>query len=177
VLRSAAIVVTPENLGDAKHVLGVGLNGIAASGDSTLSSELPRAVFRIPMRLAIAAGVATGYFISGTIGLHFATVHPSATAIWAPSGISLAACLLFGYWIWPAIFLGAFLVNAITFGSLTTSLGIGIGNTAEALIGVYLIRRYARGIDVFGRTSDVFRFIIIAVLSTPASATIGVLSL
>jgi PAS domain S-box-containing protein len=153
------------------------LNGIIANSDSSFSPSLSRLTYGRPARLAIAVGVATAYYIFARIGLHFATVHPNATAIWAPSGIALAACLLFGSWLWPAIFLSAFLVNVATFGSVATSLGIGIGNTAEALITAYLVRRFARGFEVFERTSDTFRFVLFAAISTVVSATIGVLSL
>src|SRR5215472_9497268 len=79
-------------------------------------------------RLAIAAGVTIAYFLTGKLGLGFALIHPSASAIWAPSGLALAACLLFGSWTWPAIWAGAFLVNAITYGSVATSAAIAIGN-------------------------------------------------
>jgi integral membrane sensor domain MASE1 len=109
-------------------------------------------VFRTSVRLAILAGVAIAYFILGKLGLRFATIHQSSSAIWAPSGISLAACLLFGSWIWPAIWASAFLVNATTYGSIATSVGIAIGNTAEALTGAYLVRRFGRGQDAFNRT-------------------------
>jgi PAS domain S-box-containing protein len=167
-----------RNLGRRRTVSSFGLKRIPANGDSSLQSALSRVAFRRPERLAIAAGVTIVYFVSGRVGLHFATVHPSATAIWAPSGIALAACLLFGSWIWSAIFVGAFLVNVTTYGSLATSIAIGIGNTGEALIGAYLVRRFARGLDLFERTKDTFRFVLFAaIISTPVSATIGVLSL
>src|SRR5262249_17331735 len=110
--------------------------------------------------------------------LVFATVSPSASTIWAPSGISLAACLLFGSWIWPAIFTGAFLVNVTTYGSLSTSLIIAAGNTLEALIAAYAVRRFAHGADTFKIHADTFKFVFLAAgLSTAVSATIGVTSL
>jgi PAS domain S-box-containing protein len=143
-----------------------------------LSRDLSGVGLPTSSRLAIAAGVTIAYFIFGKLGLHFATIHPSASAIWAPSGISLATCLLFGSWIWPAIWTGAFLVNATTYGSIATSVGIAIGNTAEALTGAYLVRRFASGQDAFNRTPDTFRFILLAAgLSTMISATSGVISL
>jgi integral membrane sensor domain MASE1 len=55
--------------------------------------------------------VAIVYFLAGKLGLHFAFLHASASAIWPPTGIALAAVLLFGRRIWPAIFVGAFLVS------------------------------------------------------------------
>jgi PAS domain S-box-containing protein len=154
------------------------LKAISVSGASPLRQDLSKVAFRTSVRLAIVAGVAIAYFIFGKLGLRFATIHQSSSAIWAPSGISLAACLLFGSWIWPVIWAGAFLVNATAYGSIATSVGIAVGNTAEALIGAYLVRRFARGQDAFNRTADTFRFVLLAaVLSTTVSATIGVTSL
>src|SRR6185437_8845795 len=53
----------------------------------------------------------TVYFVAGTLGLKLAFVHANATAVWPPTGIALAGLLVLGYRVWPAIFLGAFLVN------------------------------------------------------------------
>src|SRR5262249_29406929 len=90
------------------------------------------------------------YFVAGKIGLSLAFVHASATAVWPPTGIALAALLLYGYPAWPGVFLGAFLVNVTTAGSVGSSLGIAAGNTLEAVIGVWLVNRLAgRGRAVF----------------------------
>ena len=153
------------------------LKTIAASSDFPLGSERSGVELRTSA-LVIAAGLIVAYFLSGKLGLHFATVHPSATAVWAPSGISLAACLLFGSWVWPAIFAGALLVNVTTYGSVATTVAIAAGNTLEALTAAYLVRRFARGLDAFRLTGDTFRFVLFAAaLSTTVSATIGVTSL
>lgn len=128
--------------------------------------------------LAIMAGVTLVYFVAGTLGLKLALVHPSASAIWPPTGIALAALLVFGTRVWPAIALGAFLVNVTTAGSVATSAGIAAGNTLEAVLGAYLINRFAGGRNVFHRAPDILRFVAYAgMLSTMVSATIGVTSL
>ena len=49
------------------------------------------------------------YFIAGKLGLMLASLHVSASPVWPAAGIALAATLLFGYRVWPAIFIGAFL--------------------------------------------------------------------
>src|SRR6266850_1175910 len=85
-------------------------------------------------RLAVLVGV---YFVAGKLGLRLAFEHASATAVWPPTGIALAAMLLYGYRMWPAIFVGAFLVNIATAGSVWTSLGVATGNTLEGLQGVW----------------------------------------
>jgi integral membrane sensor domain MASE1 len=66
--------------------------------------------------LPIIGVVTVVYFIAGKLGLKLAFVNASASAVWPPSGIALAALLLLGYRTWPAIFLGAFLVNLTTAG-------------------------------------------------------------
>src|SRR5436190_24036637 len=94
------------------------------------------------------------YFIAGKFGLMLASLHASASPVWPPAGIALAVLLLFGYRLWPAIFLGAFLVNITniaTAGSVFTSFGIAVGNTLEAVCGAWLINRFADGFRVFDR--------------------------
>ncbi|HLF93030.1 MAG TPA: MASE1 domain-containing protein [Planctomycetota bacterium] len=118
------------------------------------------------------------YYVSGKLGLRLARVHESATAVWPPTGIALAACLLFGVRAWPGILLGAFLVNLSTSGSWASSTGIAIGNTLEAVVGSLLVGRFAGGREAFGRPGDVFRFALVAaIVSTALSATFGVASL
>src|SRR5687767_248567 len=58
------------------------------------------------------------YVLAGKAGLELALVNASATAVWAPAGIALAAVLLCGFRAWPYVFLGAFLTNATTAGTL-----------------------------------------------------------
>lgn len=118
------------------------------------------------------------YYIAGKLGLALAVVNPSATTVWAPTGIALAAVLLLGYGVWPGIFLGAFLVNITTNGTIVTSLGIATGNTLEAVVGGYLVNRFAGGRQAFGRPIDIFKFAALAgVAATALSATIGLTAL
>src|SRR5712664_2943433 len=104
--------------------------------------SLPRTTWKL-------VALAWVYFVAGKIGLRLAFVHASATAVWPPTGIALAALLLLGYRVWPGIFLGAFLVNVTTEGTIATSLGIAVGNTLEGLTGAYLVNRFARGREAF----------------------------
>ena len=141
------------------------------------SAKFPRGMS--PVRVALAlCGLATVYVLAGKLGLQLAIVHPSATPVWPPTGISLAAFLLLGYWVWPAIFLGAFAVNVTTAGSIGSSLAIAIGNTLEGLIGALLVNCYANGRTSFAHQSDTLKFILLAALfSTAVCATFGVASL
>ncbi|MBA3753605.1 MAG: MASE1 domain-containing protein, partial [Nitrospira sp.] len=118
------------------------------------------------------------YVLAGKFGLRIAVFHPSATPVWPPTGISLAAFLLLGYWVWPAIFLGAFVVNVTTAGSVATSVSIATGNTLEGFLGAFLVNYFAHGRKVFAQQRDTLSFVLLAaVLSTTVSATFGVTSL
>lgn len=127
--------------------------------------------------LAILA-LAGIYFVAAKLGLKFAYVHPSATVIWPPSGIALAAFLAFGLELWPAVLIGAFVANLTTYGSIVTSLCISTGNTLEALLGAALVMRFAGGREFLLRPRNIVKFALLAaMLSTTVSATVGVTSL
>src|SRR5437762_2200005 len=117
------------------------------------------------------------YFIAGKFGLMLASLHASASPVWPPTGIALAALLVLGYRAWPAIFVGAFLVNASTAGNVATSLAVASGNTLEAMCGAWLVNRFAGGTTAFGRPQGVFKFALAAVVSTIISPAFGVTSL
>ena len=132
-----------------------------------------------PIQLSIVlCSLATVYILAGKFGLQLAIFHPSATPVWPPTGISLAAFLVLGYWVWPAIFLGAFAVNVTTAGSMVSSLAIATGNTLEGLIGALLVNSLANGRKCFTQQGDTIKFLLLAaVFSTAVSATFGVTSL
>ena len=117
------------------------------------------------------------YFIAGKSGLMLASLHASASPVWPPAGIALAALLVLGYRAWPAIFVGAFLVNLTTEGNVATSLAIASGNTLEAVCGAWLVNRFAGGTTVFDRPQGVVKFALAAVVSTVIGPAFGVTSL
>jgi integral membrane sensor domain MASE1 len=123
-------------------------------------------------------GIAVIYVGFAKLSLALASIHPSATPIWPPTGYALAAVLLLGYRVSPAIFLGALVANVTTAGSVGTSLAIATGNTLESLVGAYLINRWSDGRGTFDTPAGVARFAVICfVPSTMISATLGVGSL
>ena len=63
------------------------------------------------MRLLEILIVAAVYFTTAKIGQTLAIPPGNVTPVWIPSGIILAVVLIRGYYIWPGIFLGAFLGN------------------------------------------------------------------
>src|SRR5260370_3519189 len=128
-------------------------------------------------RLLLIGLLTLVYFIAGKFGLMLASLHASASPVWPPAGIALAALLVLGYRAWPAIFVGAFLVNATTVGNVATSLAVASGNTLEAVCGAWLVNRFAGGTTVFDRPQGVVKFALAAVVSTIISPAFGVTSL
>ncbi|HEX2124937.1 MAG TPA: MASE1 domain-containing protein [Thermoleophilaceae bacterium] len=127
---------------------------------------------------AAVAAVAAAYYGSAKLGLSLAFETGSVTAVWPPTGIALAAVVLLGYRIWPAVALGAFLANSWTGVPAYAVFGITVGNTLEALAGAYLLRRLARFRPSLERVRDVLALVALAAgLSTTISATLGVTSL
>jgi len=79
---------------------------------------------------------------------------------------------LFGLRLWPGIFIGAFLINFSTGATLPVALGLATGNTLEAVVGVYLLKRFGFQ-GRLSRMRDVALLIgCAALLSTLVSATI-----
>lgn len=132
-------------------------------------APMPRSARRRPGLWAVAS-VLLAYIVAGKIGLQLAFVNASATAVWPPTGIALAALLILGRRVWPVVFVGALVVNATTAGSLVSSVGIAAGDTLEAVVGAYLADTFAGGRRAFERPRDLFRF---AALGAGGSALVG----
>ena len=128
-------------------------------------------------RLTLIGVLAVIYIIAGKIGLMLASLHASASPVWPPAGIALAAMLLLGYRAWPAIFFGAFVVNLTNAGDIGTSVAIATGNTLEAMVGAWLVNQFAGGKNVFDRPQGVFKFALVAAISAVVSPVFGVTSL
>jgi len=122
--------------------------------------------------------IGLAYLLLAKLGLSLASLHPSASPIWPPTGFALAVVLLRGLRVAPAIFLGAFIANATTAGSILTSAAIALGNTLECVIGGYLIARWSEGRNTFDTPTGVAKFALVSLgPATMTSATVGVASL
>jgi PAS domain S-box-containing protein len=146
----------------------------------TLIFEAPsksrrRALIRSATQVAIVSGAYVG---TAKLGLALAGAQSSITAVWAPTGIALAALLVWGYRLWPAVAIGALLANSWSSLPLVTLLGITTGNTLEALVGASLLLRVAAFQRSLERVKDVLALVVFGgAVSTMVSATIGVASL
>jgi signal transduction histidine kinase len=128
--------------------------------------------------LAAVLGLAAIYVIAARLGLLIDAVAGFATLVWPPSGIALAALVRFGYRLWPGVFAGAVVANVLTGADPLVALGIGVGNTLEAVVGTYLLRRIPGFRPSLDCLQDVLGLIVLAAgLSTTISSTIGVATL
>ena len=127
--------------------------------------------------LAATLLLAGAYVASAKAAFALAVVHTSIAPIWPPSGIALVAVLLLGYRAVPGVWLGALVFNAWTPVPLWVSAAIAVGNTLEAVVGSWLLRR-AGFSHALERVRDVFALAGLAALaSTTISASVGVTSL
>ena len=168
--------------------------GLHATGDQVKISVgavlLPTRDAGLPSRgarwfwLVRSFGVATLYLATAKLGFLMAIPPGNVTAVWPPSGIALAALLLWGNRLWPGIWLGAFLANTWVFRGSESGLvnilvaaSIGAGSVLQALAGASLLRRWTGGSNPLARAEHVFLFVLAAIVMCVISSTFGVLSL
>ena len=123
--------------------------------------------------LIICSVVTLSYFLAAKLGLALALEKTVVSAVWPPAGIAIASMLLFGYRIWPAIALGAFLANFHADASIFVSAGIAFGNTLEAVTCSALVHRFTGSRNPLKKARDIFYFLCSAVAGTVVGATIG----
>jgi PAS domain S-box-containing protein len=128
--------------------------------------------------LAIGVCVVATYVAAAEIGFRAAFIAEQVTTVWAPTGIAVASLLIWGPRLWPAIWLGAFAVNATTSAPLWTALIVASGNTLEAVAATWALRRIPLFDFSFRRVADVLTFIgVAAIACTTVSATVGTVTL
>jgi signal transduction histidine kinase/integral membrane sensor domain MASE1 len=123
------------------------------------------------------------YFVVAKLGLLLAFESTNASPVWPASGLALALMLLWGKRVAPGIFLGALCANFITFLSqshhhspillLLVSALIAFGNTLEAIIGEFILRKLTINKYFLSKLTHIFIFIISAFLMCLVSSLIG----
>src|SRR5256886_14638409 len=94
-------------------------------------------------RVGLLVALAAVYVIAGKLGLKLAFENASATPVWPCTGIALAAFVLLGYDVWPAVLSSSLLVNTTTGGSGATARGTPAGNTLDGPAGADPDQRFA----------------------------------
>ncbi len=120
--------------------------------------------------LAGMLGLAAVYVLAARLGFWMAGfMHPGVSAIWPASGVALAALVLFGRRLWPGLLLGAFIANGIDL-HWSAALVIGVGNTLEAVLAVWLLNRFDTFHSSLERVRDVIK---LALFAAPIACLVG----
>jgi diguanylate cyclase (GGDEF)-like protein len=126
----------------------------------------------------ILVSLVIAYLVTGKLGLSLAFTNPATSLVWPPSGIALAAYLVLGYRVWPAILLASGLLYAAVIGPELPVLFMAAANTGEGLLAAYLINRYADGRHALQNPKSTARFAgVTLVTCATVGATIGTLTL
>jgi integral membrane sensor domain MASE1 len=85
--------------------------------------------------------------------------------------VALAGILLFGYRVWPGIWLASFLINLETslditstpaiFKTVLVAVSIGMGASLQAILGAFLIRRFTRFSTTFVEAREIIQFLLL----------------
>jgi len=111
-------------------------------GAASRAGSRPETALRIVLLAAL-------YYATARLCQSIAVPAVGVMPVWFPSGVALAALLVFGYRVWPGIWLGSVLAGASWISVPTTGMlawvapvVVGTGATLQAMAGAYLTRRF-----------------------------------
>jgi len=148
-----------------------------------MQKQKTKSIRKIAIYVLKIFSLAVIYHLGARVGLSMAYVQQNTSPVWPPTGIALAALLVFGIELWPGIALGVILGSLLPAGSTmqvtpwSITLGLAIGNTLEAVVGVYCLKRFINFDNLMSRIRDVVGLAFFSMLSTAISATVGGLTL
>ena len=124
--------------------------------------------------LAITAGSAVLYYLAAKLGLQFASINKQTSPVWPATGV--AACLFFilGWRTTLGIFIAVVFSNFETGLQPLACLFLGIGNTAEAVVGVLVFRFLMNFKKDYGLHAPAIFVIFTIAIATSISSTIGI---
>ncbi len=128
------------------------------------------------------------YYLSVLFGLVFSIDTTGTTAIWFASGVGFLAVYIFGYRIWPAIFIGSFLVYLSDAHLVVDDVGKwpfhglaainALNNALESVLAVFISRKLIGSKALFSSIKSTVLFIIPVSLTVSLfSATVGVFAI
>ncbi|MFZ0178769.1 MAG: MASE1 domain-containing protein [Candidatus Dormiibacterota bacterium] len=127
--------------------------------------------------LLLVAAVAVAYLIGARLGLQLAFANRNVTAVWPPTGIAVAALLLFGLGALPGVAIGGFLANLTNGAGLEAAALITVGNTLAPLAAGLLLTRVLAMRHDLARVRDVTALVVAGLVSMTISATLGTVAL
>jgi signal transduction histidine kinase/ActR/RegA family two-component response regulator len=119
----------------------------------------------------VAVGAA--YYFLARFCRELVSIYPGAGAIWLPAGFALAAVLLAGYRVVPAIFAAAYAANAVSWDPDYATATVAAGHAFAAFAGGLLVNWWAGGRNVFAEPAAIGKFILIAVIAAAIGAGVS----
>lgn len=126
------------------------------------------------------------YYLSARLGYFLAFKNITALPAWPPSGIAFALIILLGRSSWPGITIGSLIANIMAYWNnealqphsiIMISSFIAIGNTAEALVGTLLVKKWIKESFPFNNTKNAFRFLFVSMVMCMLGSGIGTTTL
>ena len=130
------------------------------------------------VRLLAAIGILTLlYGLISWIGVQFLFRHVTMILIWSPNAISLAALILFGPRLWPAVLFGGLAITLSQGMSPGPASAVAAGDTVAAVLAATVLQRYAGFRPELDRVRDVLALLIVGgVFASLFSAAVAVTS-
>jgi len=118
--------------------------------------------------------LAAAYVVAGELSFAILQEHAIISiSVFAPEGFALAAVLLFGYRLWPGIFLGQLILAQINGLDVVSSLGIAGLNSLEAILAVWLFKHFSLSTKLERPRDFIGLFAIITLILQPLTALLG----
>lgn len=127
-------------------------------------------------RVGLLLVVGLAYYGSARVGLEFSLVEHNITPLWPPTGIAVAAFVLLGRRMWPAVAVAAFLVNLPITPTPLAAAATALGNLLAPLLAAVVLQRFGFRPQL-DRQRDAHLVVACALASGLVSATIGTLTL
>ena len=149
-------------------------HGSQPGGDTRLALSIFREPYFVHFTVFFVAYCVAGKLGQATTNIRSSNLGP----VWPAYGIALAAFLVFGYRIWPAIASAAFLIAFLSPVTHWAALGQAAGATLAAFSGAFLLQRVAKFDKSLSRLRDGLALVVLGALgSALVSASIGTLVL
>ncbi|MBT9311682.1 MASE1 domain-containing protein [Leptothoe kymatousa] len=116
-----------------------------------------------------AGCLAICFFLAAQLSTKALNIEATASPLWPPAGIALAALLLGGPKLWLGVALGAFWASLADQVSIGFSFVLCLGSALQALVGSYLLRRrWERSLQLYDwQLDDLLTFLGFGIILTP----------
>lgn len=126
------------------------------------------------------------FYASACLGYFLTFENSSSLPTWPPSGIAFALILLMGRQAWPGITIGSLVASMMSHWNdpslpvhtvIAISSFTAVAQTAEALIGNWLVKNWIKHEYPFTTSRGAFQFLFVAIIMCLAGSSLGTLVL